>query len=43
MVCIFKDCKYRGTQGCRVHDLGVRGITECVKYKPSEEKREGKE
>jgi len=32
--CIFNDCQYEGTKGCRVAGLGVSGITECLKYKP---------
>lgn len=32
-VCVFTDCKYKDTEGCRVKGLGVSGITSCVKYK----------
>ena len=32
-VCIYTDCKYKDTSGCRVYGLDVKGITECGKYK----------
>ena len=35
-VCVFEDCKFKGTPGCRVHDWGVFGVQECIKYKPKE-------
>lgn len=33
-VCIFTDCQYKATPGCRIHNLGVFGATKCCKYKP---------
>jgi len=33
-VCIFNDCEYWKTDGCRVRGLEVYGIQECCKYKP---------
>jgi hypothetical protein len=28
----YMDCIYKDTDGCRVHSLGVSGITECIKF-----------
>jgi len=32
-VCTLVDCEYKNAPGCRVYGLGVKGITECIKYK----------
>jgi len=37
--CELKFCIYANTPGCRVHGLGVEGITKCVKYAPKEDKK----
>jgi len=41
-VCYLPDCKYAGTNGCRVRGLGVTGINTCVKYYPKNDQGEQK-
>jgi len=40
LICYLTNCQYWGTEACRVYNLGVKGIQECVKYKP--EKKDSK-
>jgi len=35
--CELKFCIYANTPGCRVHGLGVTGITGCIKYTTKED------
>ena len=35
--CVFRDCKYLNTEGCRVKNLRVSGITKCAKYRKEKE------
>lgn len=34
-ICLLDGCIYANSSGCRVHDLGVEGVTSCIKFKQS--------